>query len=235
MIDLLVMAITPTSMHNHIIYLLIRHLHTTTRATEGQRPGLSTSCCFPCTQPSGLQNNFLNEWMNEWVINDNSSLLGAPTPGRHCPLFHVLLPLRGNLCLGFIEIRKFAPNLRLSKGQNTISNPACLTHINFSLILSTKLATEGLGETSHPFCLSWDKRVFIRALKTRVENSTLLCWAWTQLCSPSQKPLLRPGFLSHFCGLGTSGERAIKLTGSWKEEEGEKLVAKSRKTRFQFA
>ena len=48
-------------MYNHIIYLFIPHLYTITQATGDQRPGLSTSCCFPCAQPSGLQTNFLNE------------------------------------------------------------------------------------------------------------------------------------------------------------------------------
>ena len=61
MVDLLIMAITSTSIYNHIIYLIIPHLYNITQATGDQRPGLTTSCCFPCAQPSGLQTNFLNE------------------------------------------------------------------------------------------------------------------------------------------------------------------------------
>lgn len=135
--------------------------------------------------------------------------------------------------LGFTEVRKSAPNPRVTKGQNLISKPAVQSHTpRLSYTRHTPGHRGAWGEPPIRFS-SWGHECFHRALETRVWNAKLL-GAWTALRA-----------LHRASGLGRGsrptsvawelGERAIKLTGSRKEEEGGKLVAKSRKARFQFA
>lgn len=112
-------------------------------------------------------------------------------------------------------------DLRVTEGQNPISNPAHLIHTPMLFdpkhVLSTKRPA---GGTAHPFS-SGDKSVFTRTVDQASQPRTESL-AWVRgFCPTSVAWELR--------------ERTIKLKRSQKKEEGGTLVAESRKGRFQFA